>query len=103
MLFYFAKATILEPKSFMNKDTLKEFANMTKAKNTSFFYKHNKKVYICIVSIQKNLLSLFMTLDNLYIKDNINEFITSLLSEYTELLDIRYDKFDFHEITYITQ
>lgn len=102
MLFYFAKATILEPKSFMNKDTLKEFANMTKAKNTSFFYKHNKKVYICIVSIQKNLLSLFMTLDNLYVKDNINEFITSLLSEYTELLDIRYDKFDFHEITFIT-
>ena len=100
MLFFSVNAKMAESKKYQSKTSLKELANLTQSRNEAFFQKHNKKVLICIESINKSQVNYMMTIDSEYIKGTLNSCLEILLTEYTELIELKCSSYIFEEVTF---
>lgn len=96
MLFYSGKVTDLLSDNINQITT-----GIIRSQSHTFFHKHKKKVYIGIESFCNNFISLFVAVDNTYIKGNADEFAHDLLLKYVEsMIHISYAIFDSEEITF---
>lgn len=100
MLFFSVKAKLVEPKKYQSKVALKELASITQSRTEAFFQKYNKKVFICIEYINKSNIDYIMVLDNRYTKEPLNNYLETLLIEYTELIELKCSSYKYEEVTF---